>query len=279
MNIIPSVVHQLVNSTKNVDLSSLVGILSGAAYLPDDLAKRLAHLGPKNMIMTIGYGMSETTVGACALPFPGILDGRAKSTPGSTGILIPGMEARIRREDGSDADLNEPGELWLKGDNIALGYWNDEKANRETFVDGWLRTGDMFSADANESLYFRDRAKDILKVSGMQVSPAEIENVLLEHPDRLVIDATVAGIPGGRTSDEKIPRAWVVLSELGAHKGKAASVEALDAWIRTKLSKYKWLRGGIEVVDQIPKSPTGKVLRRVLQDGYEQRTSNPGPKL
>jgi len=78
-----------------------------------------------------------------------MLNGRAKRVPDSAGILLSGMEARIVREDGSDADANEPGELWLKGGNIALGYWNNEKANRETFVDGWLRTGDLFLVDGD----------------------------------------------------------------------------------------------------------------------------------
>jgi hypothetical protein len=79
----------------------------------------------------------------------------------------------------------------------------------------------------------------------------EIENVLLAQPDKLISDATVAGVSGGRTMDEKIPRAWVVLSEIGVRKGEAAVIKALDAWSRDNLSKYKWLRGGIEVVNEV----------------------------
>lgn len=85
----------------------------------------------------------------------------------------------------------------------------------------------------------------------MQVSPLEIENVLLAHPDKLISDAAVAGVLGGRTADEKIPRAWVVLTHAGVKAGEAAVVRALDAWSRVNLSKYKWLRGGIEVVDEV----------------------------
>ena len=73
---------------------------------------------------------------------------------GSTGVLIPGMEARIMRDDGTDTNLNEPGELWLRGDNVALGYWNNEKASRETFVDGWVHTGDKFYVDADSNFWF-----------------------------------------------------------------------------------------------------------------------------
>lgn len=127
-----------------------------------------------------------------------------------------------------------------------------------------------------------------MKVSGSQVSPLEIENVLLAHPDKLISDATVAGVSGGRTSDEKVPRAWVVLSPSGKKLGAKGVIKQLEIWHQENLSKYKWLRGGIEVVKEvssymwmlgrwlirslkIPKSPTGKTLRRILQDRYEHQ--------
>lgn len=96
-----------------------------------------------------------------------------------------------------------------------------------------------------------DRVKDTLKVSGMQVSPTEIENTLLAHPERLIKDVCVAGVTGGKTKDEKIPRAWIVLSQAGVDKGAGGSVEALDRWVRESLSRYKWLRGGYEVVSEV----------------------------
>lgn len=88
-------------------------------------------------------------------------------------------------------------------------------------------------------------------MSGVQVSPKEIEDVLFAHPDRLISDVTVAGVSGGRTDDEKVPRAWVVLSSAGKKRGAAATVKALEAWHQESLSKYKWLRGGIEVVKEV----------------------------
>jgi long-subunit acyl-CoA synthetase (AMP-forming) len=97
--------------------------------------------------------MSEQTLSAVRLPIPGILGG-FRPTKGSTGILIPGMEGKILREDGSDARVDEPGELWVRGGNVALGYWKNEKATKETFVNGWLRTGDYFRIDQNESLLY-----------------------------------------------------------------------------------------------------------------------------
>jgi len=94
------------------------------------------------------------------------------------------------------------------------------------------------------------RNQDTLKVSGVQVSPVEIENVLLAHPQKLIQDIAVAGVSGGRTSDEKVPRAWIVLSPEGKNLGAGRVVKALEGWQRENLSKYKWLRGGIEVVTE-----------------------------
>lgn len=85
----------------------------------------------------------------------------------------------------------------------------------------------------------------------MQVSPVEIENILLAHPEKLISDVTVAGVSGGRTADEKVPRAWIVLSETGGQVGEAAVFNALNEWSRSNLSKYKWLRGGIEIIDRV----------------------------
>ncbi|KAF4577266.1 hypothetical protein EYR40_009365 [Pleurotus pulmonarius] len=271
--LIPSVIHQIVNSPKSqkADWSSVMSINSGAAYLPPDLSEKVPKLLKKEIHVFEGYGMSECTIAAIGQPFPGTLDGKAKTIVGSTGLLLPGLEARIVREDGTEAEVNEPGELWLRGGNIALGYWNNDSATKSTFVDGWLHTGDSFRITEDHYFFFADRAKDTLKVSGSQVSPVEIENVLLEHPDKLLVDATVAGVSGGRTSDEKVPRAWVVLSDAGKKLGHQGVIKALEVWHEANLSKYKWLRGGIEIVNDIPKNPTGKVLRRVLQEKYENK--------
>ncbi|KAF9072347.1 hypothetical protein BDP27DRAFT_1320771 [Rhodocollybia butyracea] len=273
ISMIPSVVVQLVNHPRisTVDLSSLRQVNSGAAYLPPQIADKMKGLAPKDTIVSEGYGMSECTIAALTQVLPGMLDGRGKLVPGSTGVLLPGMEARIVLEDGSEAQYNEVGELWLKSANISPGYWNNETANKSTFVDGWLKTGDRFSMNEEGFFFFADRAKDTLKVSGAQVSPVEIENVLLAHPEKLITDVTVAGVSGGRTSDEKVPRAWIILSAAGKKKGTPAVVKALDEWQKENLSKYKWTRGGIEVVKEIPKSPTGKTLRRVLVDKFEQK--------
>ncbi|KAK2459377.1 hypothetical protein APHAL10511_008596 [Amanita phalloides] len=279
LTLVPSISYQLLHHprTAQTDLSSVVSINNGGAYLPPRLREKLRTLAPQQ---TEGYGMSESTLSAFFRPPSARLDGK----PGAAGKLIPGMEGRILLDgnvtpNGSLAGPNQKGELWLKGPNIALGYWDNEQATRETFVDGWLRTGDRFWVDEDENFFFADRAKDTLKVSGSQVSPAEIENVLLAHPQNLVQDVTVVGVSGGRTSDEMVPRAWIVLSTEGKALGVVKVVKALDEWHKVNLSKHKWLRGGIEVVQQIPKSPTGKVLRRKLQERYNKGVASGKVKL
>ncbi|KAJ7321145.1 hypothetical protein DFH08DRAFT_889999 [Mycena albidolilacea] len=277
LTLIPSAIHQLVNhpDIKTTDLSSVNIIISGAAYLPPELAAQMKSFLNEKSVVEQMYGLSESTL----VPFTRPTEGMLNMPANTTGILVPGLTARIVREDGTDAATGEAGELWLRGDNIVRGYWNNSQANANTFVDGWLRTGDRFSADAKGYFFFADRAKDTLKVSGTQVSPMEIEDVLFAHPEKLISDVSVAGVSGGRTDDEKVPRAWIVLSSSGQKKGPAAVITALEQWHRESLSKYKWLRGGIEVVKEIPKTPTGKIMRRVLQEEYERRAKKSWAKL
>ncbi|KAJ7342708.1 hypothetical protein DFH08DRAFT_1010977 [Mycena albidolilacea] len=298
LTLVPSLVHQLLThpDIKTTDFSSVVTVASGAAYLPPELAAQLGrYLKAQSTIrsgilfqptscciayISAGYGLSEATLGAVTPPLPEGMPGMGPPPPNTAGILLPGLEARIVRDDGTDAARGEVGELWLRGGNIAPGYWNNPEANAKTFVDGgWLRTGDQFRTDDKGYLFFADRAKDTLKISGVQVSPKEIEDVLLAQPDKLITDVSVAGVSGGRTSDEKVPRAWIVLSAAGTKKGEAAVIKILEAWHQKALSKYKWLRGGIEVVKEIPKTPTGKTMRRVLQDQYELRAKKATAKL
>ncbi|KAJ7174028.1 hypothetical protein C8R43DRAFT_634614 [Mycena crocata] len=281
LTLIPSAVHQLVNhpDIKKTDLSSVIHVTSGAAYLPPELATQMTNFLLPTSQLTQGYGLSECTLAAMTRPIEGMLGMGAPPTH-VTGILLPGLEARVMRDDGTDAAADEVGELWLKGGSITSGYWNNPPANAATFVEGgWLRTGDHFRADEKGYFFFADRGKDTLKVSGVQVSPKEIEDVLFANPGKLISDVTVAGVTGGRTDDEKVPRAWIVLSSEGKKKGAAAVIKELEDWHHESLSRYKWLRGGIEIVKEIPKTPTGKTMRRVLQERYERRVKKTKAKL
>jgi len=185
------------------------------------------------------------------------------------------------REDGTEAADGETGELWLTGGNITLGYRGNPEATAETFFEDeqgrrWLKTGDRFKVDKAGFFFFEDRmkvrcalptipcstmlpyhshalAQDTLKVNGMQVSPAELELTLLDHSDRLIIDAAVAGVAlkCNEGQDTKVPRAWVVLSPHGRKTGKRKVAEELEAWMKKTLSKDKWLEGGIDFVDEV----------------------------
>jgi len=269
---VPSVVHQLIQSNKlqRTDLSSVLCFLCGAAHLPKRLGAKLLSI--KDAPIITGYGLSEATVSVCMKPLPGVLGG-LQPMPDSIGILMPGIEARIVREDGSHADFNEPGELWLRGGNVVLGYAGDVQSTKESFVNGWLRTGDRVKVDYDHTFYFVDRVKDTMKISGVQVSPTEIETVLRSHPQELISDVCVAGVSGGRFADEKVSRAWIVLSEAGRKLGPRHVMKELFTWSQQNLSRQKWLRGGIQVIAEIPKLATGKVLRRVLQDNYEESST------
>lgn len=280
LSLIPSVVYQVLNhpNIEKCDLSAVVSTTCGAAHLPPSMNEKLAGYLPSGTSVSEGYGMSEITITAMANAAYGQWDGHVDPVPGSAGILWAGVEARLVREDGTDAAVGEVGELYMRGGNTSLGYWDNEKATQETFVDGWVRSGDLFRVDANGRFFFVERAKDTLKISGTQVSPAEIEDVLIAMPSKVITDIAVAGVHGhGRTSDETVPRAWITLSEKGKQleaTNPGAVIKQLDKWACANLSKFKWLRGGYEIVQEIPKSPTGKTLRRTLQEQYEKRRRN-----
>ncbi|KAK7030386.1 hypothetical protein VNI00_014130 [Paramarasmius palmivorus] len=287
LSLVPSAVHQLVNhpDVSPDHFKSLVGAGCGAAYMPPDLFQKFQKLVPVKIDFVHGYGQTEMTFNSCAQPGNGAISRTGKPIPkvsgdGTIGVLNPGMEARILDDDGNDVGVGEVGELYLRGENLVPGYWENPEANRETFVwlgeTRWLRTGDRVRANDDGALFYNDRRKDTLKVSGSQVSPAEIENVLLAHPRKFIIDVTVGGVSPAHVEtrkdlEEKVPCAWIVLSPAGQQLGRERVIEELDKWHKENLSRYKWLRGGIEVVLEIPKNPTGKVMRRLLIDAYEQK--------
>ncbi|KAG5651177.1 hypothetical protein H0H81_009584 [Sphagnurus paluster] len=137
------------------------------------------------------------------------------------GRLLPGIQARVIKPDGSSARHNEPGELIVKGPGAALGYLNDEKANKATFLDGWIHTGDQVLISENYEIFVVDRLKELLKVRGFQVSPTEIESCLLSHSD--IVDCCVTGVPDDYSGE--LPLAYVVLTP-GAKEKYQCSHEA-----------------------------------------------------
>ncbi|GMR30090.1 hypothetical protein PMAYCL1PPCAC_00285, partial [Pristionchus mayeri] len=198
-----------------------------------------------------GYGMTEVVVLSHATP---LSEAAAAGKYGSCGRLLPGFEAKVINDNGEEAGLNKMGELLLRGRAVMRSYLRDGTPLDE---EGWLRTGDLVSLDGDGFCFVVDRKKDVFKVHGKQVSPAEIEDLLLTHP--AIAQAAVVGIPNEHACH--VPRAFIVLS------GEESSeiMHDIAQFVKDRLSPHKHPKGGIRVVDELPKSSSGKVLRRVLQ--------------
>ncbi len=229
------------------DLSCVRLAISGAAPLPVGVLARFKSFFGIDIYE--GYGLTETA--------PTLTSNRMGDAPraGSVGLPLPGVELRVVDEDGDDVELGDPGEVVVRGPNVFAGYWNKESDTAAAFVDGWFRTGDVAVRDEEGYLYLVDRKRDLIIVSGFNVFPAEVEEVLLDHP--AVLDVAVIGVLH-EYSGEAV-KAFVVL-----HPGAEATPEQLLEHVRRRLARFKWPQT-IEVVDALPHLPTGKVLRRALR--------------
>ncbi len=231
------------------DLSSLRQVVSGAAPLSADLAAEAsARIGCE---VVQGYGLTETSPATHLTPM-----GMFK--PGSVGITVSNTELRIvDPETGLDMGRGEDGEVWLRGPQVMKGYLNNPSATAAIIDDeGWLHTGDIGHVDDDDHLYIVDRLKELIKYKGFQVAPAELEGLLLTHT--AVADSAVIGIPDEEAGE--LPKAFVVLKP-----GQEATAEELMEFVAGHVAHYKQLRA-VELVGEIPKSASGKILRRLLRD-------------
>lgn len=196
----------------------------------------------------------------------------------AVGELNANCEGMIVAEDGSgEITARGPearGELWVRAPNIMKGYWNRPEATKETLTpDGWLKTGDVAYIDEKGYFYIVDRKKELIKVKGNQVAPAELEALLLEHP--AVADAAVIGMP---TEDgDESPRAYIVLQP--DEKSKATKPDEIAAHVAKNVARHKKLTGGVIFIDVIPKNPSGKILRRHLRDKAKEDMKKSGARL
>jgi acyl-CoA synthetase (AMP-forming)/AMP-acid ligase II len=238
--------HPLVDS---FDLSMLTQILCAAAPLKADLADECAKRLDCEVVQ--GYGMTELSPASHITP-PGWF------RPESVGVTVPNTQTRIVDPvSGADVGIGEEGEIWVRGPQVMKGYLNNPQATAAMIdSDGWLRTGDLGHIDADGHLYVVDRLKELIKYKGFQVPPAELEAVLLRHPE--VVDAAVIGVPDDQAGE--VPVGYVAL-----RPGAAASPEEIRQFVAGQVANYKQL-GRLEVIDAIPKSASGKILRRVLRD-------------
>ncbi len=231
----------------NYDLSSVEQIFSGAAPLgaevSDAVGKRI------NCISLQGFGMTELSPVSHTTPL-----NNPKS--GSSGVALPNTQCRIvDPESGEDLPAGSEGELWIKGPQVMKGYLNNEKATAETLTsDGWLKTGDIAYIDDEGFMYIVDRLKELIKYKGFQVAPAELEATLVSLDG--IIDAAVIGLPDDEAGE--LPIAFVVTAD------PAPTEEDIKAHLAKTLSTYKQVHR-VTFVDEIPKSASGKILRRVLK--------------
>lgn len=247
--LVPPVIIGLVNSpiVDAYDLSTLSNIFSGAAPLGEDLRRRCQErLG---CTVNQGYGLTEASPVTHSVRF-----NVATPKPGSIGPCLPNTECKVMDIDlGAELGPDEPGELWIRGPQLMKGYLNRPEATEGMITsDGWLRTGDIGYADADGDFYIVDRLKELIKYKSYQVAPAELEALLMSHP--AVADAAVT--PYQDEACGEIPKGWIVL------KGEA-SADELMAFVAARVAPYKKIRR-LEFTDRIPKSATGKILRRLL---------------
>ena len=175
--------------------------------------------------------------------------------------MFPNMTAKYISAEGKELGPGETGELWLKGPNVFKGYWKNEEATKDSITeDGYFKTGDVGFQDEKHNFYITDRVKELIKYKGFQVAPAELEGKLMDS--QLVNDVAVIGVQDEEMHTE-IPRAYIVPSKKGADEKEAADI--VD-WIEKKVANHKRLRGGIVFVDEVPKSASGKILRRLLKE-------------
>ena len=251
LHVVPPVVVALAKhpAVAAHDFSSVRKLFSGAAPLGADVTEQCTRrIG---CVLQQGYGLTETSPAALITS-----EDPAAIKPGSVGVPVASTEARVvDPETGRDVEPGVDGEILLRGPQVMRGYLNRAADTRAVLDDdGWFRTGDIGHADADGHFFIVDRLKELIKYKGMQVPPAELEAVLLSHP--AVADAAV--VPLADAEAGEVPRAFVVL------KG-TATAEELMAHVASRVASYKKLRQ-LEFVDAIPKSASGKILRRLLKD-------------
>ncbi len=233
-------------SARREDFAGVRLALSGAAKLPEDVFNAMQERF--GVTICEGYGLTEA--GPTVTTSTG-----GPVRPGSIGKVLAGIEVRLVDEQGEDAPDGDPGEIWVRGPNVFVGYWGNERATASTLTsDGWLRTGDVAITDADGYLYIVDRAKDLIIVSGFNVYPAEVEEALAEHPG--VAEVAVIGVPHPHTGEAV--RAYVV-----ARDGERLDEDELIEFCLDHLARYK-CPSKVLFVDRLPRGMTGKLLRRAL---------------
>lgn len=253
---VPTIAWQLLEhpERKNYDLSSIEAIAYGGAPAAPELVRKIREVFgalPGN-----GWGMTETMATVTGHSSEDYLN-----RPDSCGPPVAVADLKIMSEDGSrELPTGEIGELWARGPMVVKGYWNNPEATAETFVDGWVKTGDLARLDEEGWCYIADRAKDMIIRGGENIYSSEVENVLYDHP--AVTDAALIGLPHQQLGEE--PAAVVHLAP-----GMEASEADLQEWVAERLAKFKVPVRIAFTPDTLPRNANGKILKKELSSFFE----------
>ncbi|KAK6066726.1 4-coumarate- ligase [Seiridium cupressi] len=262
--LVPPLLIRLVRDSvvDQYDLRCVQRFSSGAAPVSEEILQLLQQKFPWTGFKQ-GYGMTESCSCITAHP-PDAYDYKYAH---KVGKIVASTEVKIIKDDGSEAGIGEPGEILARGPQVVMGYLNNEKATRDTFEeDGWLHTGDQGVMDTEGFITITDRIKEMIKVKGIGVAPAELEDLLLGHDK--VEDCAVLSVPDERAGER--PKAYVVVKK-GHAAGQAIGIEIIK-YVEERKVRHKWIKE-VEFTDEIPKSASGKILRRVLRDRARQGTT------
>ncbi|CAG8772535.1 10276_t:CDS:10 [Cetraspora pellucida] len=259
---VPPIINKLVDDpvVQDFDLSSVEMIVSGAAPLSDKLVKKFYEMF--NIPILQSYGLTEA---ALVLHYSGTKNSKI-AVPGSIGTLIPNVKAKIISEDGHELGYDEPGELYIQGPNVMKGYLNNKEATDAVFdKDGFFITGDIVYVDEQGNFFIVNRKKEFIKYKGYQVAPAELESILLTH--EAVSDAAVIGEYYEAEATE-IPVAYVTIKN--KYEKSQDLAKNIQYYVDEKVASHKKIRGGVLYIDKIPRSDSGKMLRRILRERLKQ---------
>jgi long-chain acyl-CoA synthetase len=246
---VPTMYSAMLNHSAkaDADVSSLRVCVSGGAALPVEVLRGFeAAFG---CIILEGYGLSETS------PVASFNHPHAERKPGSIGTPIEGVEMRVVDGNGDDVPAGEVGEIAIRGHNVMKGYWGRPEATAEAIPDGWFRTGDLARTDEDGYFFIVDRKKEMIIRGGYNVYPREIEEALYEHP--AVAEVAVIGMPDSSLGEE-------VGAAVALKPGCSATPEELRSFVKERVAAYKYPRY-VWLVDELPKGPTGKILRRSVE--------------
>lgn len=261
---VPTLVRRLLDyaEEKGLTFPSLAGMASGGAPVPPDLIHRIDRLFQHRVSPANGYGLTETTSAIV------INAGEQYFThPDSVGRPVPGADIRVVDPDtGADQETGAVGELWFRGPNVVRGYWNKPDETAAAFTDGWFHTGDLGYVDGEGFVYVVDRLKDVIIRSGENVYCAEVEAVLFEHPD--VADVAVVGLPHDSWGEE-------VAAVVQPRSGADLTASVLQEFAASRLASFKVPTQVFLVEEDLPRTATGKVLKRDLRDRFAGSAPQP----